>query len=177
MNDLFKLKNAVSIRRCKQVLAIWMEKPVTNYKAIPSSFEARCVYKAPVTRKAKSLCYSIYEVLLSFVVSSLGGEGHGGKGGGEEHKQTINCTFEITSPCWSLTIKGALNSLVSINRSVENINKLQKLFFDIVSYLLHPCQTACGLFIRRGNNRTRTWEAPPCKVWSTETYLEEEENT
>lgn len=50
-------KNAVSIRRCKQVLAIWMEKPVTNYKAIPSCFEARCVYKAPVTRKAKSLCY------------------------------------------------------------------------------------------------------------------------
>lgn len=88
MNDLFKVKNAVSIRRCKQVLAIWMEKPITNYKAIPSSFEARCVYKAPVTRKAKSLCYSIYEVLLSFAVSSPGGGGVEGWGRSTNEPQT-----------------------------------------------------------------------------------------
>lgn len=106
------LKNAVSIRRCKQVLAIWMEKPVTNYKAIPSCFEARCVYKAPVTRKAKSLCYCTH-LWGTTIICCI-------KSGGWEERctnkpQTAHHAFETILPSWSLTINGASEISYSYN--------------------------------------------------------------
>lgn len=56
---------------------------------------------------------------------------------------------------------------------MENINKLQKLLLRSVLPAT-PMSNSLWIIYQRGNNRTKTWEASPCKASSTETYLKQE---